>query len=229
MYSLNELKMLLGDECEFKALLTTARVKEILENKEFSYSDHVPFVLEVGNLDIEITIFADMEKLWLGYDCCQKVDGEWESYDVIPDPVNLDVEDIEAEMFRVLDNFAKENGLSYFTQDSKHNFDYDMDYEDGLEMQENFSCSKQVNYNKQFIDEAFRMRKLTTRGKKIMNDTKSRVIAVVQDERGEGFLDVLIKILITVIIGAALLALLRSAIPSLFQDILDKMRSVFTI
>lgn len=51
----------------------------------------------------------------------------------------------------------------------------------------------------------------------------------VTDECGEGFLDVLIKILITVIIGAALLALLRIAIPDLFQDILDKIRNVFTI
>ncbi|NLB80620.1 MAG: hypothetical protein GX800_03175, partial [Clostridiaceae bacterium] len=52
--------------------------------------------------------------------------------------------------------------------------------------------------------------------------------SIVKDECGEGFLDVLIKILITVIIGAALLALLRIAIPDLFQDILDKIRNVFT-
>lgn len=46
---------------------------------------------------------------------------------------------------------------------------------------------------------------------------------------GEGYLDVLIKILITVIIGAALLALMRVAIPELFNDIIDKIKSVFII
>lgn len=46
---------------------------------------------------------------------------------------------------------------------------------------------------------------------------------------GEGYLDVLIKILITVIIGAALLALMRIAIPELFNDIIDKIKSVFII
>lgn len=46
---------------------------------------------------------------------------------------------------------------------------------------------------------------------------------------GEGYLDVLIKILITVIIGAALLALMRVAIPELFNDIINKIKSVFII
>jgi hypothetical protein len=73
------------------------------------------------------------------------------------------------------------------------------------------------------------MKKLVLKGKMMMLTAKNRFLAIAKDESGEGFLDVLIKILITVIIGAALLALLRVAIPDLFQDILDKIRSVFTI
>lgn len=71
------------------------------------------------------------------------------------------------------------------------------------------------------------MRKLIIRGKAAMNRTK--MISVTAVKSGEGYLDVLIKILITVIIGAALLALMRVAIPELFNDIINKIKSVFTI
>ena len=73
------------------------------------------------------------------------------------------------------------------------------------------------------------MKKLVLKGKMLIINARDSLFAIAKDERGEGFLDVLIKILITVIIGAALLALLRIAIPDLFQDILDKIRNVFTI
>ena len=71
------------------------------------------------------------------------------------------------------------------------------------------------------------MRKLIVRGKAAMNRVK--MISVTAVKCGEGYLDVLIKILITVIIGAALLALMRVAIPELFNDIINKIKSVFTI
>ena len=71
------------------------------------------------------------------------------------------------------------------------------------------------------------MRKLIVRGKAAMNRVK--MISVTAVKSGEGYLDVLIKILITVIIGAALLALMRVAIPELFNDIISKIKSVFTI
>lgn len=71
------------------------------------------------------------------------------------------------------------------------------------------------------------MRKLIVRGKAAMN--KVKMISVTAVKSGEGYLDVLIKILITVIIGAALLALMRVAIPELFNDIINKIKSVFTI
>ena len=71
------------------------------------------------------------------------------------------------------------------------------------------------------------MRKLIVRGEAAMNRVK--MISVTAVKSGEGYLDVLIKILITVIIGAALLALMRVAIPELFNDIINKIKSVFTI
>lgn len=71
------------------------------------------------------------------------------------------------------------------------------------------------------------MRKLIVRGKAAMNRVK--MISVTAVKSGEGYLDVLIKILITVIIGTALLALMRVAIPELFNDIINKIKAVFTI
>ncbi len=70
------------------------------------------------------------------------------------------------------------------------------------------------------------MKKVFVRGKLFIDGVKTKLTAV---KSGEGYLDVLIKILITVIIGAALLALMRVAIPELFNDIINKIKSVFTI
>lgn len=70
------------------------------------------------------------------------------------------------------------------------------------------------------------MKKLLRKGKDLALSIRRGASAV---KSGEGYLDVLIKILITVIIGAALLALMRVAIPELFNDIIDKIKSVFTI
>lgn len=71
------------------------------------------------------------------------------------------------------------------------------------------------------------MRKLIVRGKAAMN--RAKMISVTSVKSGEGYLDVLIKILITVIIGAALLAIMRTAVPELFQEIIDKIKVVFTV
>ncbi|MDD4700382.1 MAG: DUF6133 family protein [Oscillospiraceae bacterium] len=73
------------------------------------------------------------------------------------------------------------------------------------------------------------MKKLLMRGKQLVMRAKEKVLSFLKNESGEGYLDVLIKILITVIIGAALLALMRVAIPDLFNDIINKIKSVFTI
>lgn len=42
------------------------------------------------------------------------------------------------------------------------------------------------------------------------------------DNRGEGYLDMAMKILIVVVIGAAILAIMNTAMPTLFQSLIDK-------
>lgn len=43
-----------------------------------------------------------------------------------------------------------------------------------------------------------------------------------RDNRGEGYLDMAMKILIVVVIGAAILAIMNVAMPNLFQSLIDK-------
>ncbi len=45
------------------------------------------------------------------------------------------------------------------------------------------------------------------------------------DQSGEGYLDMAMKILIIVVIGAAILAIMNTAIPNLFQSLIDKISS----
>lgn len=73
------------------------------------------------------------------------------------------------------------------------------------------------------------MNKIVVRFKSYWANLKTMAKGFAKHRKAEGFLDVLIKILITVIIGAALLALLRIAIPDLFQNIIDKIKSVFVV
>ena len=49
------------------------------------------------------------------------------------------------------------------------------------------------------------------------------------DQRGEGFVDVLVKMLLVVVIGAALLAIMRVAVPAMFTDMMTKIRDVFDL
>lgn len=48
------------------------------------------------------------------------------------------------------------------------------------------------------------------------------------NNKGSGFMDFLIPILIITIIGAALLAVMRVAIPELFNDMIKGIRDLFT-
>ena len=48
-------------------------------------------------------------------------------------------------------------------------------------------------------------------------------------EEGEGFVDVLVKMLIVVVVGAALLAIMRTAVPQLFSDLIAKVRGIFEL
>ena len=48
------------------------------------------------------------------------------------------------------------------------------------------------------------------------------------DQSGEGYLDMAMKILIIVVIGAAILAIMNAAMPTLFQNLIDKVSSQIT-
>jgi len=50
----------------------------------------------------------------------------------------------------------------------------------------------------------------------------------IKEQSGEGFLDVAMKILIVVVIGAAVLLILNNAMPALFQNLINKVSSELT-
>ena len=60
------------------------------------------------------------------------------------------------------------------------------------------------------------------------NRFKNFVSKLVKDRSGEGFVDVAIKILIVVVIGAAILAIMNVAMPNLFQSLIEKISSELT-
>lgn len=45
---------------------------------------------------------------------------------------------------------------------------------------------------------------------------------MLRDESGEAYLDMAMKILITVVVGATILAIMRDAIPRLFADLIGR-------
>jgi len=57
---------------------------------------------------------------------------------------------------------------------------------------------------------------------------KNTVKRFVSDKKAEGFLDVAMKILIVVVIGAAILLILNAAMPDLFQNLIDKVSGELT-
>jgi hypothetical protein len=124
MNVLENLKQMLGNDYSFHAILSLEKTREVLKENDVNFADEVAFVLNAGQVNIEATIFVShLSKdggkivMGIGYDCCIKdreLGGDWISYDAISDEVNLNVDDMEAEMFRVLDKFVFEHGLSYF-------------------------------------------------------------------------------------------------------------------
>ena len=50
----------------------------------------------------------------------------------------------------------------------------------------------------------------------------------VSEKKAEGFLDVAMKILIVVVIGAAVLLILNAAVPDLFTNLIEKISSELT-
>ena len=57
---------------------------------------------------------------------------------------------------------------------------------------------------------------------------KNTIKRFVSDKKAEGFLDVAFKVLIVVVIGAAVLLIMNAAIPDLFQGLIDKISSSLT-
>ena len=49
-----------------------------------------------------------------------------------------------------------------------------------------------------------------------------------KDQSGEGFLDVAMKLLIVVVIGAAVLLIMNTAMPALFQELINKISGELT-
>ncbi len=60
----------------------------------------------------------------------------------------------------------------------------------------------------------------------VKNTVASRMTAnltrFARDNRGEGYLDMAMKILIVVVVGAAILAIMNTAMPNLFQSLINK-------
>lgn len=61
-----------------------------------------------------------------------------------------------------------------------------------------------------------------------MKKIKNTVKRFISDKRAEGFLDVAMKILIVVVIGAAVLLIMNTAIPGLFQGLINKVSGSLT-
>ncbi len=57
---------------------------------------------------------------------------------------------------------------------------------------------------------------------------KNTVKRFVSEKRAEGFLDVAMKILIVVVIGAAILLIMNAAMPDLFQNLINKISGELT-
>lgn len=57
---------------------------------------------------------------------------------------------------------------------------------------------------------------------------KNTIKRFANEKKAEGFLDVAMKILIVVVIGAAILLILNAAMPNLFSDLIDKVGSELT-
>ena len=75
--------------------------------------------------------------------------------------------------------------------------------------------------------------KIHTKHKPVANNSRStgegRFADAWREDAGEGFIDVLVKMLIVVVVGAVLLTIMRQAIPQLFTDMLTKIRDIFEV
>ena len=61
-----------------------------------------------------------------------------------------------------------------------------------------------------------------------MMKAKMKLNRFIKEQSGEGFLDVAMKILIVVVIGAAVLLIMNTAMPALFQELINKISGELT-
>ena len=61
-----------------------------------------------------------------------------------------------------------------------------------------------------------------------MLKVKNTIRRFVAEKKAEGFLDVAFKILIVVVIGAAVLIILNAAVPNLFTNLIEKISGELT-
>jgi len=61
-----------------------------------------------------------------------------------------------------------------------------------------------------------------------MHKIKNQITKFIADKRAEGYLDVAMKILIVVVVGAAVLAIMNTAMPGLFTNLIDKVTGSLT-
>ncbi|HMM06773.1 MAG TPA: DUF6133 family protein [Clostridiales bacterium] len=61
-----------------------------------------------------------------------------------------------------------------------------------------------------------------------MLKVKNTIRRFVSEKKAEGFLDVAMKILIVVVIGAAVLIILNAAVPNLFSGLIEKISGELT-
>ncbi len=66
------------------------------------------------------------------------------------------------------------------------------------------------------------------KGRNDMSKIKNTFKKFIFDKKGEAFLDVAMKILIVVVIGAAILVILNAAVPTLFQNLIAKISDSLT-
>lgn len=100
----------------FEKLFPLQQVQSILAQSNPDYAETVVFRLTVGCVKLEAAVFFFDGVSILGYDIfvkAQPEDTDWIAYDTLTQPTALDVPDIEQEMRRVLENYVRENGLSF--------------------------------------------------------------------------------------------------------------------
>jgi len=118
---LETMKNLLGNKYKFTSDYENDEIrKAVNENDENIYGE-VPYVLEAGCVDIEVEILGEEDEPMYGcYNICVKIDEvNWRTFDSLPEIVDFNVPDMEAEMFRLLDEYVSANNLSYTEPNGK--------------------------------------------------------------------------------------------------------------